>query len=84
MSVEYIMNTTTYTLEHPIVYTQTAVSFSINVTNIELNKMAYIHVCLHDERNGVVNNTFYTLEGQEYELWLDDQYLIDWVRAKLG
>jgi hypothetical protein len=78
------MNYTTYTLEHPIVYTKTALRFSINVTNIELNKMAYIQVCLHDERDGVVNTVFYTLENEEYELWLDDQYLIEWVRAKLG
>lgn len=78
------MNTTTYTLEHPIVYTQTAVQFSINVTNIQLNSMANIHVCLYDERGGVIDTKSFILEGQEYDLWQSDQYLIEWIRAKLA
>ena len=77
------MDTPKYTLEYPIVYTQTAVKFSINVTNIELNKMAYIHVGLHDEQGGIINNQFFILEGEEYALWQGDEYLIEWVRSKL-
>ena len=78
------MDKTKYTLDVPIIYTQTAVEFSINVTNIQLNKMAYIHVCLHDERGVVINNRFFNLEGEDYDLWQSDDYLIEWVRNKLG
>jgi hypothetical protein len=77
------MNYTKYTLNNPIIYTQTAVEFSINVTNIQLNKMAYIHVCLHDERGGVIDNRFFNLEGEDYDLWQSDEYLIQWIRSKL-
>jgi len=77
------MNYTKYTLETPILYSQTAIEFSINVTNIQLNKMAYIHVCLHDDRGSVIDNRFFTLEGEEYTLWQGDEYLIEWVRNKL-
>ncbi len=78
------MTTTTYTLEHPIVYTQTAVRFSINVTNIQLNSMANIYVCLHDEQGGVIDTKCFILEGEEYALWESDEYLIQWVRNKLA
>jgi len=78
------MDYTKYTLNTPINYKQTAVKFSINVTNIELNKMAYIHVGLHDERGGIIDNRFFNLEGEEYALWQGDEYLIEWVRNKLG
>lgn len=78
------MNQTTYTLDVPIIYTQTAIEFSINVTNLQLNTMAYINVSLHDDRGSVIDTRFFILEGEEYALWQNDEYLIEWVRSKLA
>jgi len=77
------MNYTKYTLDVPIIYTQTAIQFSIIVSNLQPNKMAYISVSLHDEMGSVIDNWFFTLENEDYALWQSDDYLIQWVRNKL-
>jgi hypothetical protein len=72
-----------YPLTPPIDYNYSAVSYTVQVIYIELNSYATIGASLFTADNRLVENKSYLLQGEEYQLWLSDDYLIQWVRIQL-
>ena len=72
-----------YPLTAPIDYVYRATSYTIQVSNIDLNKSAEIFAVVFTADRRIVDNKIYYLTGEEYDLWLSDDYLINWVRIQL-
>ena len=61
------------------------VSMLIETNQLTLFSNCIFAVSLLDELGVVVIKYFLDLEGDEYALWGgDDQYVVDWVKRKLG
>ena len=68
-------------------YTQSVacVSMLIETNQLTLFSMCRFVVSLLDASGVVVIRYVLDLEGEEYALWGgDDQYVVDWVKRKLG
>ena len=78
------MDSTKYLLASPITYIKTGVRFSINISSVVLNEFAYIHARVLDDNDVVVDAKFFVLDGQDYQDWTTDEYLIEWTRRKLA
>jgi len=60
------------------------VSMRIEITQLNLFKDCHISVLLYDINDIFVKSFTYRLEGDEYLAWNnDDQYIINWITAKL-
>lgn len=57
---------------------------SINVLHLVLNESAIIRVQLFDENNKILDSNEFSLEGEEYINWHNDNYLIEFVCEKFG
>jgi len=71
----------------PIVRTtvKTIKKFSITVSNLKLFTSVDILVCSYDVNNNFIEMQTIILDGADYLLWLNnDQFLIDYVKIKLG
>jgi hypothetical protein len=77
------MDDTKYLLSSPITFNRTSIRFSISVASIVLNEFAYIQVKLFDNEDDIVDTRILVIDGEDYQLWTNDQYLIDWTRKKL-
>jgi len=63
----------------------TAVRFSLDISQMILNESATFRVSLYDLNDRCFGNKYVTLEGQAYLDWgNDDTYVINYVAAKLG
>jgi len=60
--------------------TLTATSFSVYVNNLVLNTSCTLMTILYDEHNNIIKNESYLLQGQEYQDWTTDDYIITFVR----
>lgn len=68
-----------------ITETKTVTHFKVDVVNIELFKCVNLNVTLFGENGVWAGSRSFTLKGDEYMAWNnDDQYLIDVVAQKLG
>ena len=56
----------------------------INVTNIELNMSAIVRVELYSDDYKILDTNVFTLNGDEYNNWSNDDYLINYVCVKYG
>ena len=72
-----------YPLNSPVDYNYRVVSYTVQVVYIELNSYANIAASLFTANNRLVENKNYILQGEEYALWLSDDYLIEWVRIQI-
>ena len=72
-----------YPLTAPIDYVYRATSFTVQVFTMELNISAEISAVVYTADRRIVDNKIYYLTGEEYDLWLSDDYLINWVRVQL-
>ncbi len=54
----------------------------IKVMNLILNKSATIKVEYFDDDNKLLNTYYFELVGHEYQMWRDDNYLIQYVCEK--
>jgi Ni,Fe-hydrogenase I cytochrome b subunit len=79
------MNSGYYDLDKPIakVVKSEMVKFSINNIVVNPFKLATMSVMLVDELDTVIDGMFLILEGEEYELWNSDEYLVNWVRLQI-
>ena len=60
-------------------------SFMLQMINVELNKSVSFSVLLMDEHSRLVDVKNFTLQGEEYHSWgNDDTYLYRVVAEKLG
>ena len=78
------MDSTKYQLTSPINYIKTGVRFSINVQQIVLNEFAYIQARIYDDNDDAIDSKLFVLDGQAYQDWTNDNYLIEWTRQKLA
>jgi hypothetical protein len=68
-----------------ITETKTVKYFKIHVVNLDLFRSVSVAVTLFDEQGAGVGARTYTIEGDEYLGWNNnDQYLVDLVAQKLG
>lgn len=68
-----------------ITETKTVTHFKVDVVSIELFKCVHLNATLLGENGSWVGNRSFTLAGDEYLGWNnDDQYLINVVAQKLG
>lgn len=77
------MTDSKYPLNSPVDYNYRVVSYTIQVVYIELNSYANIAASLFTADGSLVDNKNYILKGEEYDLWLSDDYLIEWVRLQI-
>ena len=64
---------------------QTAVRFSLDISQLILNTSATFRVSLYDAEDQCFENKYVTLEGDDYKNWNnDDQYVINFIAMKLG
>jgi hypothetical protein len=56
----------------------------INVLHLELNTSATIQCMCYDFENKFLNSYIFTLEGDEYQMWGQDNYLIELICEKYG
>tara|TARA_R110002126_G_scaffold266094_2_gene409250 strand:+ start:1466 stop:1729 length:264 start_codon:yes stop_codon:yes gene_type:complete len=80
------MNQGYYDLDKPIekVVRSEMIKFSINNLVCEPFDRATMSVMLLDESNSVVDGMYLILEGEEYKLWVSDEYLISWVKLQIN
>ena len=63
-------------IEH---YTQ----FKLNVIRIDLNSSAQVSALLFDDNQQLLANHLLTIDGEDYQNWVNDAWLIEWVQEKL-
>ena len=64
---------------------QTAVRFSLDISQLILNTSASFRVSLYDAEDKCIENKYITIEGNDYKNWSsDDQYVINFVALQLG
>lgn len=68
----------------PVEITKTIASIKIDVPYIILNTKCYVKVLCFDELNKLINTYEFELEKPDYNTWLDDDDLIDYVCQKYG
>jgi len=78
------MDSSKYLLSSPIPFNRIAVRFTINIGTIVLNDFAYIQARMFDENDNYVDAKTFVLDGQDYQDWTNDEYLIEWTRQKLA
>lgn len=57
---------------------------SIDVLYIDLNQSALIRVQTFSNDNNFINSNHFLLDGEDYQNWLNDDYLIQFVCNKYG
>ena len=64
---------------------QTAIRFSLDISQLILNTSATFRVSLYDIDDKCIDNKYIKLEGNDYKNWnSDDQYVIIFISAQLG
>lgn len=64
---------------------QTAIRFSLDISQLVLNTSATFRVSLYDVDDKCIENKYVTLEGNDYKNWSnDDQYVINFIATSLG
>ena len=58
-------------------------SFKILNININLFQSVYVNIGLCDINHNIVDVKTYIIEGDEYNKWNDDSYLIEWIKNKI-
>ena len=56
----------------------------IKVMNLILNKSATIKVEYLDDDNKLLNTYYFELNGDDYQLWTNDNFVINYVCNKYG
>lgn len=78
------MNNTIIPVE-PKIINNTIVGMQINFLSLILDVNVIVNVLLYNSDNIVIQNQVITIEGEEYDLWgNDDDYLINLIASKLG
>jgi hypothetical protein len=79
------MNNEYYNLDQPIekIVKSEMIKFSINNLVVTPFNQATMSVMLVNLENAVVDGMYLILEGEEYNAWNSDQYLIDWVKVQI-
>ena len=62
---------------------QVITKIKIKVLSLELNQCATIQVMCYDDSNNFLHNYVFELK-EEYQRWLDDGWLIEYVMNKYG
>ena len=73
---------TSYINIQPKDITQTVSKILIKVSNLELNSYAIIKVQTFNTNDSNITCESFILSGTEYDMWLTDNYLIDYVCNK--
>lgn len=72
-------------IEKQIPFYYNVKSFEIIITGLQLNQLVILIARCYDIDNKFLFDKIYTIEGEEYLLWgNDDEYLINLVALKLG
>jgi hypothetical protein len=53
------------------------------VLSIVLNTSARVGVRLYDENSNFIESVVMIMEGQDYQNWTEDSYLVAWVNQEL-
>lgn len=79
------MNTGYYPLDAPIekVVRSEMIKFTINNIVVSPFKQATMSVNLVSVDNLLVDGMYLILEGEEYDAWISDEYLINWVKLQI-
>ena len=56
----------------------------IKVINLVLNESAMIKVESFDDENKLLNTYYFELNGNDYQMWNTDSWLVDYVCDKYG
>ena len=56
----------------------------IKVINLVLNESAMIKVESFDDENKLLNTYYFELNGNDYQMWNTDSWLVDYVCEKYG
>lgn len=59
-------------------------SLLVRIEELVPNEIAQFSVQLRNSEYGTLDQVILNLEGQDYQNWVDDNYLIDWIVNKLG
>jgi hypothetical protein len=59
-----------------------ATSIAIDIPNVTLNSKAFIRVIFYDSSNNVISTDSFELFKPDYNLWLQDDDLIDYICEK--
>jgi hypothetical protein len=59
-----------------------ATSIAIDIPNITLNSKAFVRVIFYDSSNNVISTDSFELFKPDYNLWLQDDDLVDYICEK--
>lgn len=62
--------------------TKEILSFEIRIINLKINESASINVIFYGNGGEYIKNESFTLQNPDYQLWTNDQWLIDYVANK--
>ena len=54
------------------------------IMEVQLFKSARIHVQILDEHSNLVESKMLTIDTQDYQNWVDDNYLMEWIKNKIS
>ena len=57
--------------------------FEIDILSIVLNTSARLGVRLYDENSNFIESIVMVIQGQDYQNWTEDSYLVAWVNQQL-
>ena len=78
-------NESIYKVQPQVVVTsQTIVSFKISVLSLVLDSYVQVNAMCYDSNNNLIKAQLFLIEGQEYQNWQNDDYLVDLVAKKIG
>lgn len=61
-----------------------AQQIGISILHIDLNVMAVVRVQLYSQDSKLIDSNEFILEGEDYQNWINDDYLIQYVCNKYG
>jgi hypothetical protein len=56
----------------------------ILIMEVQLFQYAHINVILLDEQGTTIESTTLTIDGVDYKCWVDDNYLMEWIKNKIA
>lgn len=64
-------------------YTQEIKNIKIEISNLILFHSCSFRVILFNENQEIINIKFFTLEGDDYIQWNNDDFVVEWIKNQL-
>lgn len=62
---------------------KTIVAFDYTIGELKLFEYLKLYVYLKDELGQTVDTRVLTMEGKDYDEWIEDSYVVKWIKTQL-